>query len=163
MSDIEECPAIATPRQGRTRWIFVLAGIVLLFAGGEVTIHNGVAFASQLGVTPAVIGLFVVALGTSMPELLTSVIAAVRGEPDLALGNVIGSNIFNSLLVLPVSGIITQIPVPAGGIGDLVMSWLLAAMLIPLFFNGRALLGRATGAALILIYFAYAVWRTTTA
>ncbi len=159
LADMEESPTIVTPAKGRFRWLFVIAGFVLLFVGGDLTIRNGVAFANQVGVSTTVIGLFVVAIGTSMPELATSVIAAIRGEPDLALGNVIGSNIFNSLLVLPVSGVIAQIPVPMGGVGDIVVSWLLAASLIPLFLLGRALLGRGTGAIFLAVYFSYAVYR----
>jgi cation:H+ antiporter len=158
-TDIEESATVITPDKGRLRWILVFAGFILLFVGGELTIRNAVDFASRAGLSPAIVGLFVVAVGTSMPELVTSVIAAVRGEPDLALGNVIGSNIFNSLLVLPVSGVIAQIPVPVGGIGDLVLSWLLAASLIPLFLFGRAFLGRGAGTVLLISYFGYAVYR----
>ncbi len=159
LADIEGSSTIVTPQKGRLRWAFVIVGFVLLFVGGELTVRNGVAFANQIGISTAVVGLLVVAVGTSMPELVTSIIAAMRGEPDLALGNVIGSNIFNSLLVLPVSGIITQIPVPAGGVGDLVVSWLLAASLIPLFLLGSAVLGRGTGAIFLSIYIGYAVYR----
>lgn len=157
--DITASPIVVTPQKGRWRWLMVVAGFVLLFLGGELTVRNGVAFATQLDVPTTVVGLFVVAVGTSMPELVTSIIAAVRKESDLALGNVIGSNIFNSLMVLPVSGLITQIPVPRGGISDLVMSWVLAAALIPIFFFGRAYLGRISGAAFLGAYIAYAAFR----
>ena len=117
------------------------------------------SLAQQFGVSPTIIGLFVVAIGTSMPELVTSIIAAVRRESDLALGNVIGSNLFNSLLVLPVSGLIGSIPIPEGGVGDLIMSWLLAAILIPIFFIGNARLGRLAGVLFVVGYFAYAGYR----
>lgn len=147
------------PTKGRYCWFMVFGGFLLLMLGGEFTIRNGVTLATQLGVSQAVVGLFVVAVGTSMPELVTSIIAAMRKEADLALGNIIGSNIFNSLMVLPTSGAIAQLPVPEGGIGDLVVSWLLAAALIPLFFYGRAMLGRISGAAFLLVYFSYAVYR----
>ena len=83
----------------------------------------------------------------------------MRGESDLALGNVIGSNIFNSLLVLPTSGLISQIPVPTGGVVDLAMSWLLAAVLIPIFFIGKAQLGRVAGSMFLLAYCSYAAFR----
>ena len=83
----------------------------------------------------------------------------MRRESDLALGNVIGSNLFNSLLVLPVSGLIGNIPIPEGGVGDLIMSWLLAAILIPIFFIGKANLGRLAGALFVVGYFAYAGYR----
>ncbi len=163
LAEIDESAIIVAPARGRYSWLMVAGGFVLLFFGGELTVRNGVAFASQIGISTTVVGLFVVAVGTSMPELITSVIAAVRRESDLALGNVIGSNIFNSLMVLPTSGIIAQIPVPHGGISDLVVSWLLAAALIPIFFFGKAYLGRVSGAAFLLVYIGYAAVRIANA
>jgi len=157
--DIDHSEAFITTPGGRLSGLLVAAGFVLLFAGGELTVRNGSALAHQFGVSPAIIGLFVVAVGTSMPELVTSVIAAMRQESDLALGNVIGSNLFNSLLVLPVSGLIGNIPIPDGGVGDLIISWLLAAVLIPIFFVGKACLGRVAGVVFVLVYLAYAVYR----
>ena len=115
--------------------------------------------AQLFGVSPTIIGLFVVAIGTSMPELVTSITAALRRESDLALGNVIGSNIFNSLLVLPISSLISHIPIPDGGLGDLMVSWAFTAVLIPIFFIGRAILGRVEGVLFLLAYCAYAVYR----
>ena len=147
------------PATVRFPWLMVLGGFVLLYVGGEVTIRNSVAFADSIGIPAAIIGLFVVSLGTSMPELVTSIIAALRNESDLALGNVVGSNIFNSLVVLPVSGLIGKVNVPAGGLGDLAMSWLFAAILIPIFFLGKGVLGRAVGATFIVAYLTYAVVR----
>ncbi len=159
LADIDENPIVVTPAKGRFSWLMVLGGFALLFVGGETTVRSGVAFANHIGMSTTVVGLFVVAVGTSMPELVTSIIATIRRESDLALGNVIGSNIFNSLMVLPASGVIAQIPVPKGGIGDLAMSWLLAAVLIPIFFFGKAYLGRISGAALLLAYLGYAAAR----
>jgi cation:H+ antiporter len=157
--EISEHPVILSAASGRARWFLVLAGFALLFVGGEMAVRNGSNLASQFGVSPTIIGLFVVAVGTSMPELVTSIVAAMRGESDLALGNVIGSNIFNSLLVLPTSGLISQIPVPTGGVVDLAMSWLLAAVLIPIFFIGKAQLGRVAGSMFLLAYCSYAAFR----
>ena len=159
LAEITGSPVINTPEKGRFCWLLVGAGLVLLFVGGEVTVRSGVAFAYQVGMSTTVVGLFVVAVGTSMPELFTSIVATVRRETDLALGNVIGSNIFNSLMVLPASGVIAQIPVPKGGVGDLVVSWLLAAALIPIFFLGKAYLGRISGFVLLLVYLGYAAAR----
>jgi cation:H+ antiporter len=162
LTEIEANPAVHAINpapEGRLSWFFVLAGVLLLLGGGELTVQNGSDLAGQFGVSPTIVGLFVVAVGTSMPELVTSVIAALRGESDLALGNVIGSNIFNSLLVLPVSGLMSQIPVPDGGVGDLVLSWGFAAVLIPIFFLGEKRLGRAAGAMFLLLYFSYAAYR----
>lgn len=157
--DIEHNPVVNSAPKGRLSWFLLLAGFAMLFVGGEFTVSNGSALAGNFGVSPAIIGLFVVAIGTSMPELVTSVIAAMRGESDLALGNVVGSNIFNSLLVLPVSGLISQIPIPNGGIVDLVVSLLFTAILIPIFLIGKAKFGRLAGLLFVASYLIYAVWR----
>lgn len=152
--------AVATATS-RPPWLMVLAGFALLYLGGEVTIRSSVSFAEIVGISEAIVGLFVVSLGTSMPELVTSVIAALRKESDLALGNIVGSNIFNSLVVLPVSGLIGKVNVPVGGVGDLAMSWLLAAILIPVFLLGKGRLGRGMGTLFLVAYAAYAVIRLT--
>jgi len=161
ITEIAEHPFVSARASGRFLWLLVILGFTLLFAGGEVTIRYSVQLAEQMGVSKTVIGLFVVAIGTSMPELATSVIAAVRRESDLALGNLIGSNIFNSLIVLPLSGLISGIMIPSGGISDLVVSWLLAAALLPVFFLGKAKLTRPIGAVFLLFYLSYAVFRIT--
>lgn len=157
--DIADSPVINPAPTGRASWLLVVAGCGLLFAGGEFTVRGGSALAQLFGVSPTIIGLFVVAIGTSMPELVTSITAALRRESDLALGNVIGSNIFNSLLVLPISSLISHIPIPDGGVGDLMVSWAFTAVLIPIFFIGRAILGRVEGVLFLLAYCAYAVYR----
>lgn len=157
--EIEADPLIDTHPMGRFAWLLVILGAGLLFAGGEMTVRNSVEIAGRLGVSATIVGLFMVAVGTSMPELVTSVIAAIRGESDLALGNVVGSSIFNSLVVLPASGLISEVTVPRGGIGDLLVSLALVALLIPIFIMGKARLGRVMGGALLLAYFAYVVVR----
>ncbi len=138
---------------------YLLVGTIALFLGGRLTIDNGVELAAILSIQSALVGLFIVAIGTSLPELVTTVFAAMRGESDIALGNVVGSNLFNNLMVLPVSAIASPVSVPAGGMIDLAMSLVLAAALIPIFWIGRAQLGRITGALLILCYLGYAIWR----
>jgi len=157
--EIEADPLIDTHPIGRFAWLLVILGVGLLFAGGEMTVHNSMEIAGRFGVSATIVGLFMVAVGTSMPELVTSVIAAIRGESDLALGNVVGSCIFNSLVVLPASGLISEVTVPRGGIGDLLVSLALVALLIPIFIMGKARLGRVMGGALLLAYFAYVVVR----
>lgn len=157
--DIEHNPMVVTEPVSSYRWLMALAGLAMLFVGGDLTVRGAVGLASAIGVSTTIVGLFVVAVGTSMPELVTSVIAAVRKEPDLALGNIVGSNLFNALIVLPVSSLIRPIPVPQGGVPDLGISWILVACLIPVFFIGEARLGRSLGIALLVAYFAYAIIR----
>lgn len=143
----------------RLEWLLIPAGLALLYFGGRVTVESSVAFAALVGIAPAVVGLFVVAVGTSMPELVTSIVAALRGESDLALGNIIGSNIFNSLFVLPVSAVATPVTIPDQGVFDLAVSWLFAAVLIPIFFLRNACIGRPSAAFLLCAYISYAVYR----
>lgn len=159
MDHIESNPLIETRPEGRFGWLQVAAGIALLFVGGEIAIRNGVAVAESLGISATIVGLFMVAVGTSMPELVTSIIAAARRESDLAVGNVVGSNIFNSLMVLPVTGLTSNIPIPPGGVSDLIVSLVLTALLIPIFIFGKAHLGRKTGSFLLAVYAGYVIVR----
>jgi len=161
ISELTDHPLVLPRRSSRFQWVLILFGMALLIAGGEVTIRYAVQLAEDVGLSKTVIGLFVVAIGTSMPELATSVIAAIRRESDLALGNLLGSNLFNSLIVLPLSGLVSGIVIPEGGISDLVMSWLFAAALLPIFFLGRAKLTRPIGLVFLLVYFGYAALRVT--
>lgn len=96
-------------------WIFVLAGIGLLGFGGELTITHGVTLAEMLGVSTTIVGMAIIAIGTSLPELVTSIIAAMRKEADLCVGNIIGSNIFNTMMVLPISALAYPLAIPEGG------------------------------------------------
>ena len=133
----------------------LIIGLVLLVVGGEMTINNGVAVAKIMGVSEVVIGMFVLAVGTSLPELVTSGIAAYKKETDLALGNIVGSNIFNSLVVLPAAAIIRPLPIPQGGDWDLAVGGMFVLVIIPLFLFSNARLGRLAGIGLIAGYFFY--------
>lgn len=159
ITDVSRNHLVTPEQQSGYQWLWVLAGFALLFIGGHITVTQSVSLATQLGVAPSIIGLFVVAVGTSMPELVTSIVAAMRRESDLALGNVIGSNIFNSLIVLPASALAAPVIIPAGGIFDLSVSWLFAAVLIPIFFLRNASIGRLSGIFLLVAYIVYAVYR----
>lgn len=159
LTEIEENPLVVTEPVSRFLWAYIIAGFALLFVGGEMTVRSSVTFAVELGISTTLVGLFIVAIGTSLPELITSVIAAWRKESDLALGNILGSNFFNSLIVLPASALAGTVAIPKGGVQDLVVSWLFAAALIPIFLIGRARLGRTSGIMLLAAYAVYAVMR----
>lgn len=113
--------------------LWVAGGLAGLVYGGDRFVAGASAIASSLGVSDAVIGLTIVAAGTSLPELATSVAAAVKGKPGIALGNVIGSNIFNIFLVLGLAGTIR--PLPFGSIGNFDLLTLTAACLLFWFFG----------------------------
>lgn len=92
-----------------------------------------------------VVGLTVVAFGTSAPELITSIFAAMKGEADLCVGNVIGSNIFNGLFILPISALVNPLLVPEGGGLDIFVSLIFASFLIPIFIWGKGIMNRQVG------------------
>lgn len=145
-----------------SNWIYIGTGIVCLGIGGQLTITEGAALAHIMGMSPVVIGMLVVAIGTSLPELVTSVIAAWKNESDLCVGNVIGSNIFNCLFVLPISALINPLPIPAGGILDIVLTLAFSAVLLAVFFVGNATMNRKTATALLLTYVGYMSLRAFT-
>lgn len=161
LTDLQDYPLVGTDLTMRFGWLLALGGFALLFVGGKLTVDGAVAVAEIFAVPANIVGLFVVAIGTSMPELVTSIIAAVRNESDLALGNVVGSSLFNSLVVLPVTGLVQPVPVPEGGVADLLVSWGFVALLIPVFFLGRARLSRGFGVVLFLAYVVYVVVRVS--
>jgi len=138
-------------------WLLSAAGLVLLFAGGEMLVRGAAALARRLGVPPLLIGLTVVGFGTSAPELLVSLEAALRAQPDLAMGNVVGSNIANILLILGASALLHPILVPATGIRRDALAVLAATLLLPVL----ALTGTIDawqGGAMVALLAGYIVW-----
>ncbi len=139
--------------------LWVILGLAGLIYGGDRFVAGASAIASGLGVSDAVIGLTIVAAGTSLPELATSIAAALKGKPGLAIGNVIGSNIFNIFLVLGVSAVIS--PLPFGSIGNFDLLTLTAVCLLfwifGWFFRERTIT-RGEGAILTACYIGYVAW-----
>ena len=151
-------PSAVATGAGR-EWLLLLCGLVLLTLGGHWTVAAGSELASLMDLPPVIVGLVIVAIGTSLPEFVTTIIAALKHEPDLCLGNVVGSNIFNALFVLPLSALVRPIPVPAGGLVDILASLVLAAIVILVFYAGRGRMTRGVGGALVLGYLAYMTYR----
>ncbi len=160
----EEFRDLATASQRRDRphaWLFnigaVLLGGILLSGGASVLVQGAVTLAEMLGVSPTVIGLTVVAAGTSLPELATSVMAALRGKDDIAIANVIGSNIFNVLGIVGTTALILPLPVP-----DEIITrdnwWMLgiSVLLFPLMRSGMRI-SRLEGAVLLACFLGYLV------
>lgn len=138
----------------------ILAGLVGLVVGGEMIVKSAVDLATRMGVSEAIIGLTIVALGTSLPELATSVIAATKHNSDIALGNVVGSNIFNVFFVLGTSAAVRPLPAYDGIELD---AWMAAvgSMLVWLFVktNREREIKRWGGAILLLVYAGYLTYR----
>lgn len=138
----------------------VAAGLVLLVVGSRWLVEGAVAAATALGVSSLVIGLTVVAVGTSLPELATSVVAAVRGERDIAVGNVVGSNLFNLLAVLGVGALVSPGGIPVAGAAlsfDLPVMLAVAVACLPIFFTGHAI-ARWEGWLFLGYYGAYTLY-----
>ena len=136
---------------------YLIAGLVGLFFGGEALVRGSVGIARRMAIPPLLIGLTVVGFGTSTPELLVSVDAAWRGVPDIALGNIVGSNIANILLIVGLSALVWPIRVSIGTLRrDLAVMLAAALVLVPLFWMGS--LGRPAGLLLVLALVAYLTW-----
>ena len=140
--------------------LLVLVGLAGLVIGGEMIVKSAVQIATNLGVSEAIIGLTIVALGTSLPELATSAMAAFKHNSDIALGNVIGSNIFNVFFVLATSAVIRPLPSYDGIVLD---AWTAAvgSMLVWLFVktNKQRQIKRWGGAVLLIVYAGYLTYR----
>ena len=127
----------------------ILAGFAFLVAGGELLVRNSVAAAGRLGVSPLLIGLTLVGFGTSTPELVTSLNAALSGAPGIAVGNVVGSNIANVLLILGLTSAISPIVSPASGFRRDATALVVSALAASVFILWGEI-GRAAGTAMLL-------------
>lgn len=138
--------------------LLTILGVALIVIGSDLTIKSATRLAEIFGMSERVIGLTIVAFGTSLPELVTSVTAARKGKTDIAIGNIVGSNIFNILFVLGISGLVSPMPIPfaANFVTDGIIAVVTIAMLFVLSFKNNAL--TKTGGIIFLVaYFAYFV------
>jgi cation:H+ antiporter len=138
-------------------YIYLLAGLTGLFLGGEFLVRGSVGIARRMSIPPLLIGLTVVGFGTSPPELLVSVEAAWRGVPDIAVGNIVGSNIANILLIIGVSALVWPIKVMGATLRrDTAMMMAAVLVLVPIFAVGQV--GRLSGVLLVAGLAGYLVW-----
>lgn len=139
--------------------LMIAGGLAGLIAGANLIVPSAVRIAESLGISQAVIGLTIVALGTSLPELATSAVAALKKNSDIALGNIIGSNIFNIFLILGVSATIKPLVAYKGMSVDLILG-IISGILVLIFVysNKQHKIKRWQGTVLLLIYSAYLVW-----
>jgi cation:H+ antiporter len=164
--EIRDEYAAGVPRSGEwdSHWavqvLLIVAGLGLLVLGSNWLVDAAVAFARMLGVSDLVIGLTIIAAGTSMPEVATSIMAAIRGERDIAVGNVIGSNTFNILGCLGISGIVSRTGLeisPAVLNFDIWVMMAVAVACLPVFLLGRRI-GRRRGLLFLVYYVLYVVY-----
>ena len=150
----EEIPKKIYPLWGAI--LLIVGGLIGLTGGAELLVRSAVAIAKALHVSEAVIGLTVVAIGTSLPELATSVVAAVKNEHDIAIGNVVGSNIFNILCIMGIAPLIKPISAPNIRSLDLIVMLVISLLLVP-FMLTRMKITRLEGLTLLLAYIGYTV------
>ncbi len=136
---------------------FTIVGLALIVIGSSVTVDAATAIAGIIGLSERFIGLTIVALGTSLPELFTSVSAARRGNADIAIGNIVGSNIFNILFVVGTSALITPLVFESKFIVDSIVAVVVGVLLWIFSFNGRSL-NRVEGGLLLLGYLGYFIY-----
>jgi cation:H+ antiporter len=134
---------------------FTIAGLIAVMVGAKYLVESATIIARHLGVSEAMIGLSIVAIGTSLPELATTVAAAIKGEREIALGNIIGSNIFNILAILGLTGLIIPIPVDTRFMSFDVPVMICATLLILGLIYVRGEISRIAGGLMILAYIGY--------
>ncbi|MDR2546851.1 MAG: calcium/sodium antiporter [Lachnospiraceae bacterium] len=133
---------------------FALLGFALIIFGGQLTVDSATKIAVSLGVTERIIGMTIVAVGTSLPEMVTSLVACKKGENEFAIGNIVGSNIFNIMLVLGIAGLITPLEIDSAYIYDATFL-LIGSTAALIFFYTNKRLARREGLIIVLIYLIY--------
>jgi cation:H+ antiporter len=140
--------------------LLVVSGLAGLCFGGDWIVEGAVNLAVKLGISQSVVGLTIVAIGTSLPELATSAVAAHKGKPDIAVGNVVGSNIFNIFFVLGVSAIVKPIPFNSRSNIDIGVVILASLLLFTFMFTGqKRSIDRWEGVVSLMLYGAYLVYQ----
>ena len=159
LDDVEEelDRGLGLPTYPSTITLFIVLGVISLPLGADLVVSGGVGLASAWGVSEAVIGLSLIALGTSLPELSTTVIAALHKSSDVAIGNVGGSNLFNILAILGITALLTDIPVDPQFLRFDLWAMFTCAIVLWLFVLQRATIGRIWGFLFLGGYFSYLV------
>ena len=137
--------------------LFIVGGAIAIAIGGDVTVDAASRIASELGMSQTLIGLTIVSIGTSLPELVTSIVAARKNEVDMALGNAIGSNVFNILMVLGIASAISPISIITENIIDLCVL-IVFTVCVWIFAGTRKKIGKIEGVCMVALYAAYAVY-----
>ena len=140
-------------------WGLIIIGLLALIAGGKMVVTGAVSMATTLGVSEKLIGLTVIAAGTSLPELATSVVAALKRKSDIAIGNVIGSNIFNIFFILGISATVRPIAYDTAFNLDIFLYMAGTALLFILLYFGRKKLRRPAAVLLVLTFIAYTFYQ----
>lgn len=143
-------------------WILIIGGLAGLIVGGKMVVDAAIDIATSIGISQQIIGLTIVAAGTSLPELTTSVIAALKKNSDIAIGNVIGSNIFNILLILSISTFVNPITYnPKFNVDMYLLAFGTTLLFLAMFTGKKKILDRWESLFLLLIYIGYTIYLLT--
>lgn len=137
--------------------VFLIFGLLMVIFGGNVVVNNASKIAMQWGMSEALVGITIVAIGTSLPELVTSAVAAYKGQSDIALGNIIGSNLFNVLFILGTSAVINPIFASGKFFTDIIFLTLVTGITYFFAFT-KSEINKFEGASLILFYIVYMIY-----
>lgn len=151
----EEDPPLKLYSIGRS-FLMIIGGLLLLMLGADLIVDSAVTVATRLGVSERLIGLTIVSAGTSLPELVTSIVAARKGNSDLAIGNVVGSNLFNAFFILGASAVVAPVPLVPGANLDLLVNLGASSLLFLFVFTGSGRrIDRREGLAFLVLYAIY--------
>ena len=153
LAEAKEMPVMSVPKS----LIYIVAGGVAIALGSDWVVDGATTVASAMGISQTLIGLTVVAFGTSLPELATSIVAAKKKEVDMALGNVIGSNIFNILMVLGIASAVSPVAFLTENVIDIVILIIFSAIVWVLAWTKKEL-NRKEGILMLILYAAYVVY-----
>jgi len=142
-------------------WGLIIIGLIALIAGGKMVVTSAVFMATSIGVSEKLIGLTIIAAGTSLPELATSVVAALKKNSDIAIGNIIGSNIFNIFFILGISAIVRPIPYDIAFNRDIYLLLGGTVLLFLLLYFGKKKLGRPAAGLMVVTFIAYTLYLIT--
>ncbi len=137
--------------------IYTLGGITAIIIGGNMVVNSATDIARSFGLSETIIGLTIVAIGTSLPELVTSVVASIKKQPDIAVGNIVGSNIFNVLFILGASAVISPLSIDQSLIVELVLNVLITLVFLG-FSRTKHKISKIEGAILLSVYIGYVIY-----
>mgnify|MGYP006183837419 FL=1 len=154
-SELEDEVYLLTDKSLAFQFLLIIGGLIALVGGAKLLISGGVSIARNIGISEWFIGITIVAIGTSLPEIVSSVIAARRGHGEMAIGNIFGSNIFNTLMVLGITSLIHPLNISEPIHPDLIIATGITGLLFFLIVFGKHSLGKISGATLLATYFIY--------
>jgi cation:H+ antiporter len=154
-SEPEDELPVLRDKGSKFHFLLIVVGLIALVGGAKLLVFGGVSIARNIGISEWFIGISIVAIGTSLPEIVSSVMAARRGHGEMAIGNIFGSNIFNILMVLGITSLIHPLNISESINPDLIIATGMTSLLLALIVFGKHSLGNISGATLLATYFLY--------